>query len=100
MDQLFCKEKTSIFTSVGRSNGLKELFQAKFVASITTVGRLVQLISFVRGPYKKHLNSDQWFRMRCHLKILLIYSSGCHLVWQCGTILVKGIMRNISVKFF
>ena len=48
------------------------------------------------------LNSNQWFR-RCHLNIFLIWSFGRSFVQQSRTIceiLVKGIMRNISVKLF
>ena len=48
------------------------------------------------------LNFDQWFK-RCSLKILLISSSDRPLVQLSGTIcaiLVKGIMRNNSVKLF
>ena len=37
-----------------------------------------------RGHYKENfcemiLNLDKWFKRKCHLKIFLIYSSGCHL---------------------
>ena len=45
---------------------------------------------------------DQWFR-RCHLKIFLIWSSGCPFVQRSKiihAILVEGIMRNNSVKLF
>ena len=49
------------------------------------------------------LNSDQWFKRRCLLKIFLIWSSGGPRVQWRGTIcaiLVEGIMRNNSVKLF
>ena len=49
------------------------------------------------------LNSDQWFKMKWHLKISLIYISGGPFVLACETIcaiLVEGINRNISVKLF
>ena len=49
------------------------------------------------------LNLDQWVRRRCRLKIFLIWSSGSHFVqWSKNicAILVKGIMRNNSVKLF
>ena len=34
------------------------------------------------------------------MNIFHIYSSGSNFVWWSGTILVEGIMRNISVKLF
>ena len=49
------------------------------------------------------LNLDKWLSRRCRLKIFLIWSSGCPLVKQSGTIcgiLGKGIMRNNAVKLF
>ena len=57
-------------------------------------------------PYKEQvfeiiMNLDQWFR--CHLKRLLIKSSGGPFVQWSGTIcaiLVEGIMENIHVKLF
>ena len=48
------------------------------------------------------MNLDQWFR-RCCLKIILIWSSGGPFVQRSGpicAILVKGMMRNNSVKLF
>ena len=49
------------------------------------------------------LNLDQWVRRRCRLKIFLIWSSGSPFVQWCKNIcaiLVKGIMRNNSVKLY
>ena len=46
---------------------------------------------------------DQWYSRRCCLNIFLILSSGGPFVQQSRTIcavLLKGIMRNNSVKFF
>ena len=46
---------------------------------------------------------DQWFRWKCLLKVFLIWSSGGPLVEQnvaICVILVKGIIRNNSVKLF
>ena len=48
-------------------------------------------------------NLDLWFRRRCRLKIYLIWSSGGPFVQWSGTIciiLIKGILRNNSVKLF
>ena len=48
-------------------------------------------------------NLDQWFRRECHLKVFLIWSSDSPFVqWSITicAILVKGIMRNNSVKLF
>ena len=41
------------------------------------------------GHYKEYfcviiLNSDQWFKKRCCLKIFPIHSSGSQIVWQSG----------------
>ena len=63
------------------------------------------LCNFGKRDYEEQLceiilNLDQWFR-RCHLKIFLIWSSSGPFVQWSGTIfaiLVKDIMRNISVK--
>ena len=49
------------------------------------------------------LNLNQWFMMKCSLKVFLIWSSGSPFVKQRVTIcaiLVEGIMRNNSVKLF
>ena len=49
------------------------------------------------------LKLDQWFRRKCRLKVLLIWSSGSPFVQQSVTIcaiLVECIMRNNSVKLF
>ena len=49
------------------------------------------------------LNLDQWFRMRCLLKIFLIWSSDGPFVMQSRTIctnLVEGIMGNNSENLF
>ena len=48
------------------------------------------------------LNLDQWFRRKCHLKVC-IWSSDSPFVQRSITvcaILVKGIMRNNSMKLF
>ena len=50
-----------------------------------------------------NLNSDQWFRRKCRLKVFLIWSSSSPFVQQSVTIceiLVDCIMRNTSVKLF
>ena len=52
-----------------------------------------------RGHYEKHfgetvLNFGQWFRRRCYLKIVSIFSSVGHFGWPSRTfcaILVEGI---------
>ena len=49
------------------------------------------------------LNLDQWFRRKCSLKVILIWSSGSPFVQQSVTIcaiFVVGIMRNNTVKLF
>ena len=49
------------------------------------------------------LNLDQWLRRRGCLMIFLIWSSGSPFVQFSGTIcaiLVKGFIRNKSVKLF
>ena len=64
------------------------------------------LCNLVRGYHEEQfceiiLNSDQWFRRRCRLKIFLIWSSGSPFVQWSRTIcaiLVEGIKRNNSVK--
>ena len=64
------------------------------------------LCNFGRGHHEEHScdvigNLDQLFRRRCRLKIFLIWSCGSPYVQWSGTIcaiLVKGIMRNNSVK--
>ena len=46
---------------------------------------------------------DQWFRMKCSLKVFLIWHSGSPFVQQSGTIcaiLVEGIMSNTPLKLF
>ena len=66
------------------------------------------LCDFGRGHHEEHSyyviwNLDQLFRRRCGLKMFLIWSSGGPFVQRSGTIcviLVKGIMRNDSVKLF
>ena len=66
------------------------------------------LCNFGRGHHEEHfceiiLNLEEKFSRRCCLKIFLIYSPGSLFVQRSGTIcaiLVKGIMRNISVKLF
>ena len=49
------------------------------------------------------LNLDQWFRRKCHLKVLLIWISDRPFVQRsviiCA-ILVEGIMRNNFIKLF
>ena len=65
-----------------------------------------RLGNFGKGHYEEHfceniLNLDQWFR--CCSSIYLILSSVGHLVQRSRTvwaILVKGIMRIISIKLF
>ena len=64
------------------------------------------LRNFCRGYYGEQfcetiLNSDQRFRRRCHLKIVLIWISGGPFVPRretICTILVDGIKRNNPVK--
>ena len=49
------------------------------------------------------LNLDQWFKRKCCLKVFLIWSSGSIFVQLSATIcaiLIKGKMRNDSVKSF
>ena len=66
----------------------------------------IHLFNFGRRCHEEHfceviLNLDQWFRIRCRLKVFLIWSSDCPFVQRrvfiCA-ILVDGIMRNNSVK--
>ena len=67
-----------------------------------------QLCNFGRRHHEEQfseiiLNLEQWVRGRCCLKIFLIWSSGSPFVqWSKNicAILVKGIMRNNSVKLF
>ena len=50
---------------------------------------------------KLFLSLDQWFRRKCCLKILLIWSSGIPFVQGIGTlcvILVEGIMSTLSFE--
>ena len=64
------------------------------------------LCNFGRGHYEKRFCElisylGQWFRRRCLLKIILMWSSGSPIVQRSGTIcaiLLEGIMKNIRVK--
>ena len=66
------------------------------------------LSNFSRGHYEEHfsemiLNLDQWLRRRCHLKTVLIKSSGGTFAQWRGHIcpaLDQGVMRNISMKLY
>ena len=66
------------------------------------------LCNFGRGHHEKHfyeiiLNLDKWFRRICHLKTVLIKSSGDPCIKPSENnyaIMVEAIMRNNSMKVF
>ena len=70
--------------------------------------RALPFVQLCKGHHEEQvcefiLHLGQCFRRRCHLNIFLIWRSGGLFVQWSGTtsaIMVKGIMRNNSLKLF
>ena len=92
---------------VQKEMSFKDIFYQELYQSICSADRN-HLCNFCRRYHKEQfceiiLNLDHWFRRKCRLKVFLIWSSGSPFVqWSIAicAILVKGIIRNNSVKLF